>query len=120
MLRGVLVSKFECPPHLTSRVPTATRIVAVQVVLLCPLHVPGLPAKAITISKSQPQFAPLLAGLSVPDESSTSGPCPAYADLPQFVLARTTHGAYQVSIPVDACHHYQQRALQALDHARRS
>jgi hypothetical protein len=118
-LRGVPVRTFECPPDPKSPDASATRIVAVQTLLLCPLRAPGAPAKAVTISKQQAQFASLLAALSVPDEASTTAPCPAYADLPQFVLAKTSQRAYQVSIPVDACRHYQKHALEALDRARR-
>jgi hypothetical protein len=117
MLRGVPVSRFECPPHPTSAALPA-RIVDVQAVLVCPLPAPGVPAKAVTISSHQPQFASLLAALSVRDEPSTTGACPAYGDVPQLLLAKTTRGVYAVSIPVDACHHYQRPALEALNRAR--
>jgi hypothetical protein len=119
VLRGVPVSKFNCPPQPTSpAAPNAYPIVGVQALLLCPLNTPGVPTKAVTITNRHPQFATLLAALSVPDEPLTTGACPAFADLPQVVLARTPHGAYQLSIPVDACHHYQQRALESLNRAR--
>ena len=119
-LRGVLVSTFECPPHLTSPASTPTRIVGVRTLLLCPLNTPGVSGKAATISTHQPKFATLLAALSVPDEPSTTGACPAYGDLPQFVLAKTSNGVYEVSIPVDACRHYQRPVLEALNEARAS
>ena len=85
---------------------------------------PDQPARraeqAVTISTGQSQFATLIAALSVPDQPPTTGACAAYADLPQVVLAKTAHGVFQVSIPVDACGHYQQRARQALQAARKS
>lgn len=119
-LRGIPVGAFACPPHPTSPASMPARVVGVQALLLCALHAPGVPDKAVTITAHQPQFATLLAALSAPNETSTTGPCPAYADLPQFVVAKTAHGAYEVSIPVDACHHYQRAALGALNRARSS
>jgi len=44
--------------------------------------------------------------------------CAAYADLSQVVLAKTAGRDYQVSIPTDACRHYQREALDALHRAR--
>jgi hypothetical protein len=118
-LRGVPVRSFTCPPTTTSAAK-ATHITAVQALLLCPLDQPGPPGKAVTISSRQSQFATLIAALSVPDQPPSTGACAAYADLPQVVLAETAHRAFQVSIPVDACGHYQPRARQALQRARQS
>ena len=117
MLRGVAVSSFTCPatPEHAAKV---TRITAVTALRLCPLDQPGVPRKTVTITQHQAQFATLVAALSVPDQPPTTGACAAYADLPQVVLAQTAQGAFQVSIPVDACNHYQQRARQALQAAR--
>jgi hypothetical protein len=74
----------------------------------------------VTVAATQPLFTTLIAALSAPDETETSAACPAYADQPQDVLARTSAGAYQLSIPTDECGHYQLRALDALNRARRS
>jgi len=118
MLRGERVTTLTCPPHVTSSAATPTRILGVQRLLLCPLNEPGVSGRTVAISPRQPQFASLVAALSVPDEPSTTGACPAYADIPQIVLAQTMHGLYEVSIPVDACHHYQRPVLEALNRAR--
>jgi len=73
----------------------------------------------VTVGAAQPLFTALINALSAPDETRTTGACPAYADLPQTVLAKTSDGVYQLSIPTDECGHYQRRALDALDRARR-
>jgi hypothetical protein len=117
-LRGVPVSKLECPPHPTTPARTVPSIVGVQAFLLCPTNLPGTPSKAVTVTDRSPEFATLLAALSARDATPTTGVCAAYADLAQVVLASTAHAVYQVSIPVDSCHHYQQRVLKALSQAR--
>lgn len=118
VLRGIPVTKFECPPRPVSPAASPTPIGAAQALLLCPLSMPGLSSKAVTVTASQPLFKALSAALSAADEPPTGSPCPAYADLPQFVLAKTRDRVYQVSIPTDACRHYQRGALDALNRAR--
>lgn len=120
VLRGVRVHNFECLPRSTSRTARSAPIPAPQLLLLCPLGTPGVRSRAVTVVATQPLFAILITALSAPDETRTTGACPEYADLPQNVLARTSDGAYQLSIPTDECGHYQRRALDALNRARRS
>ncbi len=117
-LRGAAVTRFACPPHPVLPAQQVTPIGSPRAFLLCPLSIPGLPRTAVTITPTQAPFSALIATLSAPDESPTTGACYAYGDVPQVVLASTNHGAYQVSIPVDACHHYQQAALDELRRAR--
>jgi hypothetical protein len=120
VLRGVRVHQFECPPRPTSGTARAAAIPAPRVLLLCPLDAPGVRSKAVTVVGTQPLFTTLITALSVPDETRTGATCPAYADLPQNVLAKTSGGAYLLSIPTDECGHYQRRALDALNRARRN
>jgi hypothetical protein len=119
VLRGVRVHNFECPPRPTSRTAHPAAIPAPQVLLLCPLDTPGALSRAVTVVATQPLFTRLIAALSAPDEDPTTGACPAYADQPQNVLAKTGAGAYRLAIPTDECGHYQRRALDALNRARR-
>jgi len=120
VLRGVRVHNFECPPRPTSRTARSAPIPAPQALLLCPLSTPGVRSRAVTVVATQPLFTTWITALSAPDENRTTGACPAYADLPQNVLAKTSAGAYQLSIPTDECGHYQRRALDVLNRARRS
>jgi hypothetical protein len=94
-------------------------IEAPQAFLLCPLGTPGRPSAAVAIDANDPVFDVLVEALSAADVPPTPGAvCPAYADLTQVVLAKTTNRVYQVSIPIDGCMHYQPEALDALRHAR--
>ncbi len=117
-LRGVAVRRFVCPPQPESSAEHVTPIGRPRALLLCPLSIPGLPKTTVTITPARASFPALIVALSAPDEPPTTGACPAYGDIPQLVLASTDHGVYQVSIPVDACHHYQEAALAALHRAR--
>ena len=119
-LRGVPVSKFECPSRPVSPTANVTTIAEVEVLLVCPLGMPGPTSKAVTVAATDPQFAVLVTALSAPDEAPTTGACPMYADALQYVFAKTPDGVYQVSIPTDACRHYQQGALDALNQVRQS
>jgi hypothetical protein len=118
VLRGVSVGRFECPPPLESTATTVTSIGTVKTLLLCPIDAPGLASTAVTINASDPQFAALVSALSAPDEPRTTQACPMYADVPQFVVAQTDDGVYEVTIPTDSCGHYQRGALAALTHVR--
>jgi len=118
-LRGFPVRNFECPPHAMSSGARPIPIEAVQALLLCPLSMPGVSGEAVTVRADQPIFNRMISALSAADEPSIGGgPCPAYADLLQVVLAKTSGSAYEVSIPTDACGHYQPAALDALSRAR--
>ena len=119
VLRGAPVGSFECPPRPVSSVVSSIPIDAVQTLLLCPTSMPGLSANAVTLGADRPIFKTLIAALSAADEPPTRGAvCPLYADLLQVVVAKTSGGVYQVSIPTDACNHYQRDALDALNRAR--
>jgi hypothetical protein len=118
-LRGVAVAKFACSDPSVQSDVSQVPIEGVEAFLLCPLGTPGQPSEAVSIRPNDPVFAVLVRALSASDLPSISGTvCPAYADLTQVVLARTTGGAYRVSIPTDACRHYQRDALDALNRAR--
>jgi hypothetical protein len=119
-LRGIPVRDFACPPRVVSSASGAIPIEAAQAFLLCPLAMPGRSSKAVTVAANQPLFEVLVSALSAADTPPTPGTaCPAYADLPQLVLAKTgAEGAFQVSIPTDGCGHYQRGALDALNRAR--
>jgi hypothetical protein len=119
-LRGVAVRRFVCPPHRVSAAQQVTPIGQPRALLLCPLSVPGPTGRPVRVTPQQAQFAALIDALSAPDVPLTTGACPAYADVPQFVLASSPRGVFEVSIPVDACHHYQQAALDALSRARKA
>lgn len=119
VLRGVPVRSFECSHPAVSSGVSPVPIEAAQAFLLCPLGTPGRPSKAVTVGANDPVFEVLVRALSAADVPPTSGAvCPAYADLSQVVLAKTTGRVYQVSIPTDACRHYQHDALDALNRAR--
>ena len=120
VLRGIRVSSFECPPRRISPTARPAPIRAPQVLLLCPLNTPGVRSQAVTVTATQPLFTALIAALSARAEPPTTGACPAYGDLPQIVLAKTSVSVYQLSIPTDACGHYQHHALDALNRARRT
>ena len=118
VLRGIPVSAFTCPPHPVSPAASPAPIAMPETLLLCPLNVPGIRSRSVTLVWGQPLFPVLLAALSAPNITPTSGVCAAYADVPQVVLAPVGNKVYQVSIPTDACGHYQRGALDALDRAR--
>ena len=118
-LRGVPVQNFECSQPAVSAGVSPVAIGGVQAFLLCPLGSPGQPSKAVTVGANDPAFAALVHALSAADVPPTQGAvCPAYADLTQVVLAKTAVHVYEVSIPADACRHYQHDALDALNRAR--
>jgi hypothetical protein len=119
-LRGVRVKVLTCPARAVSPAASPTPIGAVQTILLCPLDVPNSSSKPVTLRTGQPEFTVLSTALSVADETPSTGPCALYADAPQTVLAQAREGVYQISIPTDACRHYQRDALEALDRARRA
>ena len=52
----------------------------------------------MVVIAAQPLFTALITALSAPDETRTTGACPAYADLPQNVLAKTNDG-FNLSMP---------------------
>jgi len=112
------VTQTACPPQIDASATTTTPVGTVRALSLCPVGIPRFSSNAVTITASDPQFGALITALSAPDESRTSGACPMYADVPQIVLAETADGVYQVSIPTDACGHYQRDALTALTQAR--
>lgn len=119
VLRGVPARDFECSHPAVSSGVTPVPIEAVQALLLCPLGTGGRPSKAVTVGTNDPVFEVLVRALSAADLPPTSGAvCPAYADLSQVVLAKASGRVYQVSIPSDACMHYQRDALDALSRAR--
>ncbi len=119
VLRGTPVGSFECRPRPVSSVVSSIPITAVQTLLLCPLSTAGVSANAVTLGVDRPIFKVLIAALSASDEPPTGGAvCPLYADRLQVVVAKTSGGVYQVSIPTDACKHYQRDALDALNRAR--
>jgi hypothetical protein len=119
LLRGTPVAGFECPPHPVSSAVSSIPIDAVQTLLLCPLGTAGVSADAVTLGVDRPIFKVLIAALAEADEPPTRGAvCPLYADLLQAVVAKTSGGVYQVSIPTDACKHYERDALDALNRAR--
>jgi len=118
VLRGSPTLEFKCAPRLVPPVAAPTPIAAPQALLLCPLGMPGERSTAITITANQSAFQPLINALSRADEPPTGAACPAYADVPQVILAKTGSGVYQVSIPTDGCGHYQRDALDALNRAR--
>jgi hypothetical protein len=75
---------------------------------VCPLATPSPAGGPVTL---RPAPADLLAALSLPDTARPKDPlyvCPAYADVPRAVFARTADGTwYQLRIPIDgACGHY--------------
>ncbi len=121
-LRGIPVRAFACPPPADSPAVSPRHIadVDVEAFLLCPLGMPGQTARAVTVAAGGVAFDGLVSALSQPDTPKPPGDtvCAAYADLIQHVLAKTSRGAFQVSIPVDSCGHYLRAALDALDHAR--
>jgi len=117
-LRGTAMSTFACPARPTIPAAKPVAIDGARALRLCPLDAPGLQPKTVTVTAYQPVFASLITALSVPDDPATRGACPAYADLPQTVLAQTSRCVYQVAIPVDGCMHYQRAALDALSRAR--
>jgi hypothetical protein len=119
VLRGVPVRSFDCSQPVVSSGAGPVPIEAAQAFLLCPLGTPGQQSNAVAIGPNDPVFDALVAALSAADVPPTSGAvCPAYADLTQVVLAKTTSRVYQVSIPIDGCMHYQRDALDALRRAR--
>jgi hypothetical protein len=119
VLRGVPARKFDCSHPAVSSGVRPVPIEGVHAFLLCPLGAPGQSSKTVTVGAKDPAFEVLVRALSAADLPPTRGAvCPAYADLSQLVLAKTTGGAYQVSIPTDACMHYQHAALDALSRAR--
>ena len=118
VLRGSPTSEFKCPPRFEPPVAAPAPITAPQALLLCPLGFPGQHSTAVTIAANQPAFRPLIRALSQPDEPSTGGACPAYADLQQLILTKTDRGVFQVRIPTDGCGHYERAALEALNRAR--
>jgi hypothetical protein len=119
-LRGVAVQALTCPAHVVSQGATPAPIGTPRTFLLCALEMPGQSSKNVTVAAGRPAFDSLVSALSRPDEPAP-GPgtvCAAYADLAQVVLAQTSIGVYQVSIPVDGCAHYERAALAALQAAR--
>ena len=50
-----------------------------------------------------------------PSQPLTNGVCPAYADAPVVVLAKTDRGVFSIPIPVDGCRHYLADARNALN-----
>jgi len=119
-LRGVAVQAWACPAHVVAQNARATPIGTPQTFLLCALEMPGQPSKNVTVAAGGPGFDSLMSALSPADEPAP-GPgtvCAAYADLAQVVLAKTSAGVYQVSIPADGCGHYERSALTALQAAR--
>lgn len=119
VLRGTAVGSFECRPQQVSSGVGSIPINAVQTLLLCPLSTAGAPTKPVTLGVDRPTFTALIAALAAADEPPTPGAvCPLYADLLQVVVAKTSDGVYQVSIPTDACRHYLRGALDALNRAR--
>jgi hypothetical protein len=117
-MRGIAVETFACPRSPASSTAEPTSIVEPQALRLCPLDAPVVTARAVTVTRGEPGFEPLVDALSRPDEAPTTGACPEYADVPQVVLARTDDAVYAVAIPTDACGHYQSVVLDALRRAR--
>jgi len=118
LLRVVRVTRIACPPQIDASATTTTPVGTVRALSLCPLDMGRLSSNLVTITTSDLQFSALITALSSPDEARTREACPMYADVPQIVIAETADGAYQVSIPTDACGHYQRDALTALTQAR--
>jgi hypothetical protein len=119
-LRGVSVQALACPARVVTPSAKPARIDAPQAFLLCALDIPGQPSTNVTVAAGGPAFDSLVSALSRADEPAP-GPgtvCALYADMIQVVLAKTTAGVYQVSIPVDGCGHYERPALTALQAAR--
>ena len=118
LLRVVHVTRIACPPQIDSPATTTIPFGTVRALSLCPLGMRRLSSSTVTITAGDPKFNALIMALSAPDEPRTAEVCPLYADIPQIVIAETADGVYQVSIPTDACGHYQRGALTALTQAR--
>jgi hypothetical protein len=108
-LRGTAVPRVDCAaPDLPAARASALVPAAPVEVVVCPLAIPSATGRPVTL---QPVPADLLAALSLPDTARPKDPsyaCPAYADVPRAVFARTADGTwYRLRIPIDgACGHY--------------
>jgi hypothetical protein len=114
-IRGAQVPTFSCGARATTQ-QVEVAPAAVTGLLLC-RSVPVY-NRVVRVTPSDRVFTALVRALSVPDEPRASGACPAYADVPQPVVARTASETLVVHIPVDGCGHYQREPLQALHAAR--
>jgi hypothetical protein len=92
---------------------------SVRRLIICPLAI-DLPAhRRVNVARDGRLFARIVNELATPGASY--GPdtaCPAYADVPQKVLARGDPGWVRVDLPVDSCGHYDRRLLSLLTEAR--
>jgi len=90
----------------------------VESVVIC-AHANLPNSRSVTLARSDKTFNQLVAALAAPDKAATSGvACPAYADVPQPIVANTPRGAAVLVIPLDGCGHYQQAVNAALRVAR--
>lgn len=87
----------------------------VTAIRLCPLQNVNGPRRTVNVDSGDPGFTQLTAALAAPDgHSSPQTACPAYADLPQTVIAETSEGPMLLHIPVDGCGHYLSEPLTLL------
>jgi len=117
-LRGIAMSESTCPPTIPTGSVVRLSISEIESVVVC-AH-PNLPnSRSVTLARSDKTFNQVIAALAAPDQAATSGvACPAYADLPQPIVANTLRGAAVLVIPLDGCGHYQQAVNAALRLAR--
>src|ERR1700722_732167 len=113
-LRGLLLAELSC-----SAKPTSPNVVAVAIsggdgFLLCRMSLPGGARPPVTVTPPAPQFKRLVTALSAPSAPPTTGACPALAEVAIVLLARTSAGAFRVSIPVDGCGLYQPDVVAAI------
>jgi hypothetical protein len=114
-LRGEQVGGFACPsPAGAAPAVTTVPTTGVTALLLGRPGGPGGPGGAVTVTPTDPGFAPLLSDLAEPDQPRSGSVCPLYADVVLPVLARAGSEVIRVHIPVDGCGHYEAGARAAI------
>jgi hypothetical protein len=104
VLHGIPVKLIACLfPDATTK-PTPTPITSVDELALCEIQ--AHPSEPTVTRAGSAQFEMLMKALSRPGEPPSGAACPAYADAPWAVFAKTPTGNFRVLIPTDGCGHY--------------
>ncbi len=118
VLRGSSLEVVACPTSTPAGPAITMQTAEVKEIVLCPVRegiAPPTPGAPTTVAASNAAFAGLLAALAGPDLTAERQAvyCPAYADNPQIVEAKSLVAVMAVHIPTDGCGHYQSAFLYA-------
>ena len=125
-LRGYRVPSLVCPTRFPTATPGPPQPITgeVQKYVICPpMMGNGVRpmAQPVGVAPADGEvFAALDQALHSPDIPPAPGsPCPAMAQMPRTIFARTTDGDWSVHLPTDSCGFFQAALVSALDRAER-